>query len=81
MFASFGISLVGMICIIVVPTKSQAWLTLFILGCKFGVSQTFCLVFIGNALIFPFEVVATTYGICGLCSNSFCILAPFVNEI
>ena len=78
---SFLIAAVGMLCLIHIDTESQGLLNLFILGSKYGVSQVFNLVYLGNIMIFPTSLVATSFGICNIFARLGTIFAPFVAEL
>jgi len=52
------LALLGMLCLIFAMTESQLWLSLFILGCKYGISQVFNIAYFANIMIFPTAIVA-----------------------
>ena len=70
-----------MLCLTLFRTDVQVWISLFILGSKFGVSQLFNLAYIGNAYLFPLPLVATSFAVCNVISRVISILAPYVAEI
>ena len=70
-----------MLCLTLIRTKEQVFISLFILGSKFGVSQLFNLAFIGNTFLFPLPLVATSFAICNVISRCFLMLAPYIAEI
>ena len=78
---SFAIAAAGMLCLIYVETDSQGLLGLFILGSKYGVSQVFNMAYLGNILIFPTTLVATSFGVCNIFARLGTIFAPFVAEL
>jgi hypothetical protein len=78
---SFMLSLIGMLALIFVDDPSQAWISVFILGSKFGVSATFNLAYLGNVMLFPTVIVSTSFGICNIFSRVSTITAPFVAEL
>lgn len=78
---SYSLSLAGMISLTFSTTTEQAWLSLFILGAKYGICQLFNLGYIGNTHLFPIAVVATSYGTCNLFARGSSILAPYVAEM
>ena len=45
---SYGLGVVGMVCLILIPTENQVYLAIFILGAKFGISSAYNMVFLGN---------------------------------
>ena len=57
---SYAVALVGMFCLMVTTTESKEWISLFILGSKFGVSSAFNVAYVGNYELFPVNMVATT---------------------
>jgi MFS family permease len=76
---SFAISLIGMVAI--TQTTNEVLLACFILTCKFGISQAFNVAYIGNLMLFPTDVVTSSFGICNIFARISTILAPFVAEI
>ena len=45
---SYSLAIAGMICLITVNTTNQLWLSIFILGSKFGISSSFNIAYLGN---------------------------------
>ena len=78
---SYFIGAIGMLGLIFVKTENQFWLSLFVLGSKFGISLAFGLVYLANAFMFPVSIVASTYGICGVFARIVTIFSPYVAEI
>ena len=62
-------------------TQQQGWLSLFILGAKYGVCQLFNIGYVGNTHLFPISMVATSYGVCNIFARGASILAPLVAEL
>ena len=60
---------------------NQFLISIMILGSKFGVSQAFNIAYIGNILLFPVTIVASTYGVCGIFARVSTIFAPFIAEL
>ena len=78
---SYVLAIYGMVALILVPTEDQLLLSLFILGSKFGISSVFNLAYLGNQLLFPVSMIATSYGVCNAFSRIFTALAPSIAEI
>lgn len=78
---SYAIAFTGMLCLFITQTSDQRLLSIFILGSKFGVSQVFNLAYLGNMMLFPTSLLATSYGICNLFARGGTIFAPFVAEL
>jgi len=78
---SYSIGLAGMFCLIFIKTDNQAFLSLFILGSKFGATQMFNTAYIGNTYLFPVSLVATSYSVCNFFARMASIFAPFVAEL
>jgi hypothetical protein len=78
---SFFLGALGMLCLILINTDDQFFLSLFILGSKFGIASAFNLVYLGNSQVFPVTIVGTSYGLCGLFARIFTIFTPYVAEI
>lgn len=78
---SYLTALVGMLCLIITSTDEEGWLSLFILGSKFGISAAFVVAYCGNYYLFPVSIVATTMGICQIGARISTIFAPYVAEI
>ena len=83
MVFSFIISIAGMGGLMLYQTNgtSNALFSLFVLGAKFGISSAFNLVYLGNNLLFPISIKATSYGICNFVARLFTIGAPFFAEL
>lgn len=81
LYVSYAISLAGMLCLILVNTSDVLFLSLFILGSKFGISQVFNIAFVGNQHLFPIALVSTTMGICNFFARVATIFAPYVAEL
>jgi len=56
-------------------------LSLFILGCKYGVCQLFNLAYVGNTHLFSISLVATSYSVCNIFGRGSSILSPLVAEV
>jgi hypothetical protein len=78
---SYILAILGMVCFIAIPTQDQLWLSIFVMGSKFGISSAFNIAFLGNKLLFPTSSVATSYGICNTFARTLTIFAPFVAEL
>mmetsp|Transcript_16487 Transcript_16487/g.27996 ORF Transcript_16487/g.27996 Transcript_16487/m.27996 type:complete len:168 (+) Transcript_16487:1162-1665(+) len=78
---SYLLAFAGMFCILVTQTDDQLLLALFILGSKYGISQVFNIAYVGNVLVFPTNIVGTTFGICNIFARFSTILSPFVAEL
>ena len=78
---SYSLSLAGMLSLTFSTTNDQAWLSLFILGAKYGTCQLFNISYIGNTHLFPIVVVATSYGTCNIFARGSSILAPYIAEM
>lgn len=82
---SYLIGMLGMVALIFYnPTGdnvNQFLVSIMILGSKFGVSQAFNIAYIGNVMLFPTTIVASTYGICNIFSRVSTIFAPYIAEI
>lgn len=87
MFVSFLISIVGMTALTLVnpddpeSKPSNTVIATMVLGAKFGISSAFNLVYLGNNLLFPVSIKATSYGICNFVSRLFTVGAPFFAEL
>ena len=80
-FVAYGISLAGMIALLIYPGNSQFWLSLFIIGGKFGIAANFTTCYVGNQYLFPVQAVVFAFSACNLFSRSATILSPAVAEI
>ena len=78
---SYMIGLVGMLFLVMTDTLQYGWLSLFILGSKFGVSSTFNIAFIAIYQIFPATIMATCFGVCNVGARFATILSPYVAEL
>ena len=80
---AYALAILGMGCLVIFqpPGDEQFILSLLILGSKFGVSACFNLAYVGNQMLFPIQIVATSYGICNVFSRCATIAAPGVAEI
>jgi MFS family permease len=81
---SYLIAIVGMVALILYNPEgevNQLVISLMVLGSKFGVSQAFNIAYIGNVILFPVTIVASTYGVCNIFSRISTIFAPFVAEL
>ena len=78
---SFIIAFCGMISLILTTTMNEYWLSLFILGGKFGVSSTFNVAFLGSYYLFPPTILATAVGIENIIARVFTIFASFIAEL
>lgn len=78
---SFALGALGTLCLLWTSSDSQALLSLFVLGSKFGISAAFNLAYLGNLLIFPVRISATSVGICQCFAKIFTIFSPYVAEI
>lgn len=78
---SYMVAIAGMLCLVLIDTKNQFLLSLFILGSKYGVCQLFNIAFIGNTHLFPISMVATSFTVCNLIARSTAISAPYVAEL
>ena len=77
---AYAVAMVGMFSLIATTTDNKFWLSLFILGSKFGVSAAFNVAYVGNYALFPVNMVATTMGICNIVSRVATIFAPYIAE-
>lgn len=77
---SFMISLIGMGSLLIYQGKNQYLFGLFIFIGKFGFSSAFNICYLGNAVLFPGSILATSYGICNFLAKVFTIGAPFIAE-
>jgi len=78
---SYALATVGMLCLILITTNNKYVIGMFIIGCRFGVSQTFNLAFIGNQLLFSISIVATSFGFCNAFARFATIFAPYIAEL
>jgi hypothetical protein len=78
---SYILAILGMVCFITIPTQDQLWLSIFVMGSKFGISSAFNIAFLGNKLLFPTSIVATSFGICNTVARLITIFAPYVAEL
>ena len=78
---AYSLSLAGMTALLVYRGDSQVWLSIFILGGKFGISASFNLVYVGNQYLFPVQAVVFAYAACNLFSRILTTLAPLVAEL
>ena len=78
---SYTIGIAGMLSLILTTTDNQYWLSLFVLGSKFGVSASFNIAFIGIYYLFPTDIVATAFGISNTVSRVATIFAPYAAEL
>ena len=87
MLVSFIISIIGMTALTFVDPDdpenkpSNTVIAIMVLGAKFGISSAFNLVYLGNNLLFPVSIKATSYGICNFVARLFTIGAPFFAEL
>lgn len=77
----FLLASVCMAVLTVSKSKSQWFVSVLLLGAKFGISAGYSMVFVGNTLLFPVSIIAQTYGVCELFSKFITILSPYVAEI
>ena len=73
---SFFIANVGMILLAITQTQNQTLLAILIIGSKFGISANFNMAYVGNQILFPISVVASSYGVCNFFSRCATILSP-----
>lgn len=78
---SYALAALGMLCLIFLKTENKYIIGMFIIGCRFGVSQTFNLAFIGNQMLFSISIVATSFGFCNAFARFATIFAPYVAEL
>ena len=78
---SYSITLTGILCLLLTSTTNQFWLSIFILGAKFGISISFNIAFIGTYHLFPPSIIGTAFGICGVFGRVSTIFAPYVAEL
>mmetsp|Transcript_29245 Transcript_29245/g.44063 ORF Transcript_29245/g.44063 Transcript_29245/m.44063 type:complete len:103 (+) Transcript_29245:193-501(+) len=79
---SYILAAIGMVCLLFTSVDSPQWmLSLFILGSKFGISQSFNGVYVGNVMVFPAIVLSTCFGICNIFSRFMSIASPYVAEL
>ena len=78
---SYLIGFLGMFFLLVTTTDNQIWLSFFILGGKFGISQAFLVAFVAMSVLFPASISSTSFGICNVFSRIATVLAPFVAEL
>ena len=81
MILSFTLATAGMLALVITETKDQVLLILFILGGKLGIASAFNVAFLGNDVLFPTSIVATSYGVCQTFCRFITILSPRVAEI
>lgn len=83
--ASFTLSTLGLFLICVWgwdTTDDSEWtLPILVLVAKFGVSASFNIVYLGNAVLFPTLFSATSMSICNIVARTASIAAPFIAEI
>jgi hypothetical protein len=63
-----------------VDTRSQWWISVFLLTSKLGIGASFSLLYVGNFLLFPVSMLATSLGICNLFSRFFTVPSSYVAE-
>jgi hypothetical protein len=78
---SYFLSALGLFCMIVVDTRSQWWISVFLLTSKLGIGASFNLLYVGNYLLFPVSMLATSLGICNLFARMFTVPSSFVAEL
>jgi len=78
---SYTLAISGMMCLIMINTQDQIWLSFFILGSKFGISSAFNVAYLGNQILFPMSIMAASYGICNVFSRIITIMSPYVAEV
>ena len=85
LIVAYLIGIAGMVALILYdPTGddvNQLLVSIMVLGSKFGVSQAFNIAYIGNVLLFPVTIVASTIGVCNIFSRVLTIIAPFIAEL
>ena len=82
LYISYVVAIVGMLCIVVLKKVSNEYLlALFVLGSKMGVTFNFTNAFLANNLLFPMNILSTSYGICNMFSRFFTIPAPYAAEV
>ena len=79
--ASFLISLAGMISLIFYTGSEDFMFSLFVLGGKFGISSAFTVAYCGNVILFPVNILATSFGICNFFARISTISAPYIAEL
>lgn len=78
---AYLIALTGMASLIFTSTLNQFYLSLMILGCKFGISCAKGTAYLANYQVFPVSIVATAFGLCNVVARVSTIFAPFVAEL
>ena len=75
------IALIGGLLILILSSQYEAWMPIFVMFAKFGVSVSFALVYIVTVTIFPTLFCGTAFGVCNLFARGFSVLAPQVAEL
>jgi len=78
---AYMIALLGMAALIFTSTLNQFWLSIMILGCKFGISCAKSTAYLANYQVFPVTIVATAFGLCNVVARVSTIFAPFIAEL
>jgi hypothetical protein len=78
---AYAIALSGMAALIFTSTLNQLWLSIMILGCKFGISCAKSTAYLANYQVFPVSIVATAFGLCNVVARVSTIFAPFIAEL
>ena len=77
----FGLSLLGMLALLIYQGDDQIWLRFFIMCSKFGIAAAFGCCYIGTQAIFPVEAVVFCFGMCAAIGHIASIVAPELAEL
>ena len=80
LYTGYFLVLLGVFLISLVKEPGDAGIFIFIMMAEFGISMVFNIALCGNYYLFPYTIISTTMGICGVAASLSEIFAPKLND-